>query len=98
MEPLKFEDLNLSKELRKAIENMGFEEATPIQSEAIPLILEGKDVIGQAQTGTGKTVAFGIPILEVVQPKKPQASGDHTLSYPRAGHTGGRGVQETLEV
>jgi len=75
MEPLRFEDLNLSKELRKAIENMGFEEATPIQSEAIPLILEGKDVIGQAQTGTGKTVAFGIPILEVIQPKvrRPQA-------------------------
>ena len=75
MEPLRFEDLNLSKELRKAIEFMGFEEATPIQSEAIPLILEGKDVIGQAQTGTGKTVAFGIPILEVIQPKvrRPQA-------------------------
>jgi ATP-dependent RNA helicase DeaD len=75
MEPLKFEDLKLSKELMKAIENMGFEEATPIQSEAIPLILQGKDVIGQAQTGTGKTVAFGVPILEMIQPKnrKPQA-------------------------
>jgi ATP-dependent RNA helicase DeaD len=75
MEPLRFEDLNLSKEIRKAIESMGFEEATPIQSEAIPLILEGKDVIGQAQTGTGKTVAFGIPILEMIQPKnrRPQA-------------------------
>ena len=75
MEPLKFEDLNLSKEMRKAIENMGFEETTPIQAETIPLILEGKDVIGQAQTGTGKTVAFGIPILELIQSKvkKPQA-------------------------
>ncbi|HEY3276770.1 MAG TPA: DEAD/DEAH box helicase [Syntrophorhabdaceae bacterium] len=75
MDPLKFEELNLSKEMMKAIENMGFEEATPIQSEAIPLILQGKDVIGQAQTGTGKTVAFGIPILEMIQPKnrKPQA-------------------------
>ncbi|MDR2017499.1 MAG: DEAD/DEAH box helicase [Syntrophobacterales bacterium] len=75
MEQLRFEDLNLSKELRKAVENMGFEEATPIQSAAIPIILEGKDIIGQAQTGTGKTVAFGIPILEVIQPKvrRPQA-------------------------
>ena len=66
MEKLKFEDLNLSQEMRKAIEDMGFEEASPIQSQAIPLILEGKDVIGQAQTGTGKTAAFGIPVLEMV--------------------------------
>ncbi len=75
MESLRFEDLELSKEIRKAIEHMGFEEASPIQSEAIPPILDGKDVIGQAQTGTGKTVAFGIPILEKIQPKnrKPQA-------------------------
>jgi ATP-dependent RNA helicase DeaD len=69
MEPLRFEDLHLSKDMQKAIANMGFEEATPIQSETIPLILEGKDVIGQAQTGTGKTVAFGIPILEKINPK-----------------------------
>jgi ATP-dependent RNA helicase DeaD len=75
MEPLKFEELHLSKELMKAIENLGFEETTPIQSLAIPLILEGKDVIGQAQTGTGKTAAFGLPILDMIQPKsrKPQA-------------------------
>ena len=45
---------------------MGFEEATPIQSETIPVALEGKDVIGQAQTGTGKTAAFGIPLLEKI--------------------------------
>ena len=43
---------------------MGFEEATPIQAETIPLGLEGKDLIGQAQTGTGKTTAFGIPMIE----------------------------------
>ena len=48
---------------------MGFEELTPIQSETIPLILEGKDIIGQAQTGTGKTLAFGLPILEMLDPK-----------------------------
>ncbi len=45
----------------------GFEEMSPIQSQAIPVIVEGKDIIGQAQTGTGKTAAFGIPILEMVQ-------------------------------
>lgn len=72
---IKFEELNLSKELQKAIDKMGFEEATPIQSKAIPPILEGKDVIGQAQTGTGKTAAFGIPILDMIDPtdKKLQA-------------------------
>ncbi|RBP46800.1 DEAD/DEAH box helicase [Garciella nitratireducens] len=64
-----FEDLNLSDEVKRAIKDMGFEEATPIQLNSIPSILKGKDVIGQAQTGTGKTAAFGIPILEKVNPK-----------------------------
>ncbi|MDO5826217.1 MAG: DEAD/DEAH box helicase, partial [Methanosphaera sp.] len=64
MEKLKFKDLEISPEIQKAIEDMGFEEATPIQSLTIPKILEHKDVTGQAQTGTGKTAAFGIPLLE----------------------------------
>ena len=64
MEKLEFEDLEISPEILKAIEDMGFEEATPIQSLAIPKILAHKDVTGQAQTGTGKTAAFGIPLLE----------------------------------
>lgn len=50
----------------KALEKMGFEEATPIQAETIPLAMQGKDVIGQAQTGTGKTAAFGIPMIEKI--------------------------------
>ncbi|MFZ5353406.1 MAG: DEAD/DEAH box helicase [Bacillota bacterium] len=66
MKVLKFNELNLSTEIQKSIADMGFEEATPIQSEAIPYVLEGRDVIGQAQTGTGKTAAFGIPLLEKV--------------------------------
>lgn len=66
MENLIFKDLNMSKEVQKAIAEMGFEEATPIQSLAIPHILEGKDVIGQAQTGTGKTCAFGIPAIDML--------------------------------
>ena len=69
MEKIKFSELNLSKEINKAVEEMGFEEATPIQSATIPLIMEGKDIIGQAQTGTGKTAAFGIPILEMIDAK-----------------------------
>jgi ATP-dependent RNA helicase DeaD len=75
METLKFDELSLSKETQKAITEMGFEEATPIQSAAIPFILEGRDVIGQAQTGTGKTASFGIPIAEFIDgsSKKVQA-------------------------
>lgn len=68
MNNLFFNELNLSKEILKAIEEMGFEEATPIQSQGIPAIFTGKDVIGQAQTGTGKTCAFGIPIIERIDP------------------------------
>ena len=66
MENLIFNELNLSAEVQKAVKEMGFEEATPIQSLAIPPILEGKDIIGQAQTGTGKTCAFGIPAIEMI--------------------------------
>src|SRR5690606_9872198 len=61
---IKFEELNLSEEIQRAISDMGFEEMSPIQSEAIPYLLNGRDIIGQAQTGTGKTAAFGIPIVE----------------------------------
>ncbi len=64
MENILFKDLKISKEILKAIEKMGFEETTPIQSQSITTILEGKDVIGQAPTGTGKTCAYGIPIIE----------------------------------
>lgn len=72
---MSFEDLGLSKELLKSIEDMGFEEPSPIQTLTIPTLMEGRDVVGQAQTGTGKTAAFGIPILERVDPrsKAPQA-------------------------
>lgn len=60
----KFMDLKISKEVLQALEEMGFEEATPIQAETIPHGINGKDIIGQAQTGTGKTAAFGIPMIE----------------------------------
>jgi len=61
-----FQDFGLREEIMKAIERMGFVEPTPVQVETIPLIMKGKDVIAQAQTGTGKTAAFGIPILEAL--------------------------------
>ncbi|MDK8641754.1 DEAD/DEAH box helicase [Niallia taxi] len=62
-----FSDFNLSSSLEKALSNMGFEEPTPIQAQAIPIGLAGKDMIGQAQTGTGKTTAFGVPLLEKIE-------------------------------
>jgi len=70
-----FNELNLSKEILQAISNMGFEETTPIQAKVIPLIMAGLDVIGQAQTGTGKTAAFGIPMLEKIEAKEDAIQG-----------------------
>ena len=72
---MKFTELNLVPELMKAIERMGFEEMTPIQEQTIPLALEGKDVIGQAQTGTGKTAAFGLPMLQKVNTSNKNVQG-----------------------
>lgn len=66
MKKIKFTEMELSGEVLHAIEDMGFEEATAIQTASIPLIMKGKDVIGHSQTGTGKTIAFGIPALEMI--------------------------------
>ncbi|MDP2216848.1 MAG: DEAD/DEAH box helicase [Methanolobus sp.] len=65
-----FKDLNLTKGVLKSIKVMGYIEPTEIQVQAIPLIMQGKDIIGQARTGTGKTAAFGIPLVEMVDKKK----------------------------
>ncbi|MFT6287461.1 MAG: ATP-dependent RNA helicase RhlE [Alcanivorax sp.] len=62
-----FKDLGLSTELLRAVEKKGYDEATPIQQQAIPLILEGKDVLAGAQTGTGKTAGFTLPVLQKLQ-------------------------------
>ncbi len=72
---MKFDEFDLKPQIMRAIGAMGFEEASPIQEKAIPVALKGKDIVGQAQTGTGKTAAFGIPILERIDPsnKKVQA-------------------------
>lgn len=65
-----FQEMGISEPIQRAITDMGFEEASPIQEKAIPIALTGKDIIGQAQTGTGKTAAFTIPILEKVDTSK----------------------------
>src|SRR3954468_22697657 len=69
MEKRLFTELGLSPEILKAVDKMGFEEASPIQSAVIPTIMEGRDVVGQSSTGSGKTVAFAIPAIEKVDPK-----------------------------
>ena len=72
---MKFEELNIDERILRAIEDMGFEETSPIQTQAIPAVCEGIDVVGQAQTGTGKTAAYTIPMLMKIDPqiKRPQA-------------------------
>jgi ATP-dependent RNA helicase DeaD len=72
---LKFSDLGISAEILKSVEEMGYTQPSQIQSQAIPFVLEGRDVIGQAQTGTGKTAAFAIPIIDLV---------DAELNHPQA--------------
>jgi ATP-dependent RNA helicase DeaD len=72
---LLFSDFSISKETQKAIEDMGFIEASPIQKEAIPLLLKGGDLVGQAQTGTGKTAAFGIPLIESITEDDKEITG-----------------------
>lgn len=66
-----FMELGLIPEIMKAVKDMGFEEPTPIQKASIPLAMKGKDLIGQAQTGTGKTAAFGVPVLQRIDTNLP---------------------------
>jgi len=64
-----FSELGLSPETLKAIDKLGFEQASPIQAAAIPVLMAGRDVVGQSQTGSGKTAAFGLPAIEKVDPQ-----------------------------
>src|SRR5512134_76383 len=70
MTPKLFSELGLSEELLKAIDKLGFEQAAPIQAEAIPVLMAGRDVVGQSQTGSGKTAAFAIPAIEKTDPAR----------------------------
>ena len=69
MEKLPFDQLGLSPEVLKAVAKLGFEEASPIQTAVIPVALSGRDVVGQSSTGSGKTAAFAIPVIERVDPQ-----------------------------
>ena len=84
MEIVKFDTLGLDPKILRAITEMGFEEPSPIQAKAIPEVMSGHDVIGQAQTGTGKTAAFGIPLLQKIDPKKKKLPGRKLFRMPPA--------------
>ena len=75
---MKFSDLGLSSQILKSIEVAGYTEPTPIQQKAIPIILQGRDVIGCAQTGIGKTASFALPMIDIL------ASGRARARMPRA--------------
>jgi ATP-dependent RNA helicase DeaD len=75
MEMQTFKDLPLGMQVLNAVKELGFEELFPIQAQAIVPLLEGKDVIGQAQTGTGKTAAFGVPMIEKLDPELSKVQG-----------------------
>lgn len=64
-----FDDLALGKPVLKALNDIGYEKPSPIQAQTIPVLLEGRDVLGQAQTGTGKTAAFALPALTLIDLK-----------------------------
>src|SRR5262245_61637969 len=70
-----FSELDLSPQVIRSVKDMGFEAPTPVQAHAIPFLLRGKDVVAQALTGTGKTAAYGIPMVELMEPRqnRPQA-------------------------
>ena len=66
---MRYEDADIDERILRAVTELGFEQMTPIQEQAIPIFMSGQDIIGQAQTGTGKTAAFGIPILQKIDPE-----------------------------
>ena len=75
---MNFSDLGLSEELLRAVDDAGYSEPTPIQAQAIPVVLMGRDVLGCAQTGTGKTASFTLPMIEIL------ASGRAKARMPRS--------------
>ena len=78
-----FASLGLSSQLLETLAHNGFEKPTPIQAQAIPLVLQGHDLIGLAQTGTGKTAAFGLPIIEMLLAENIRVCLLYTSPSPR---------------
>jgi ATP-dependent helicase YprA (DUF1998 family) len=91
---VRFADLCLSDPVMQAIREVGYETPSPIQAATIPPLLDGRDVLGQAQTGTGKTAAFALPMLERIDLKQKSAAGTGAGADPRIGDPGRRGLPE----
>ena len=87
----KFSDLGISEEILRAVEEMGYTQPSPIQLQAIPFVLQGRDLIGQAQTGTGKTAAFAIPIIDLVDAE----FNNYPMPYPRTSGSGRGRISKT---
>ena len=87
-----FDEMGLSEPVRRAIAERGYDRPTPVQSATVRPILAGKDVIVRSKTGTGKTAAFGIPIVERIPAGRGKPVGARHGAHPRAGHPGRRGV------
>lgn len=85
MEPVRFEELGIDDRILRAVTEMGFEEATPIQAKAIPEVMTGQDIIGQAQTGTGKSGFFRYPDAAESGSEEQACSGNRSLSDERTG-------------
>ncbi len=96
------QELNVSPEIRSAVEAMGFEELTEIQEKAIPVLMEGREVIAKAPTGTGKTCAFGIPIIESIEEGEQKVRGPQGFCRPtrelcRSDYAGAAGAPSSPE-
>ena len=83
---MKFSELNLEDSVLDALDAMNFQECTPVQEHTIPVILEGKDLIGVAQTGTGKTAAYLLPVLNQLRLSGGCHQLYHHVAHPRTGH------------
>ena len=79
---MSFQNLGLRPELLRAVESAGYNEATPIQLQAIPLVLEGRDLMGAAQTGTGKTAGFTLPLLQRLMESRPTSADESSRNQP----------------
>ncbi len=80
---MKFEDLGLAEPILHAVHTEGYQAATPIQAKAIPAVIAGRDLIGCAQTGTGKTAAFALPIIHRLQDRAGRANGNRRAGGKR---------------
>ena len=95
---VRYEESGIDERILRAVEEMGFVHMTPIQEKAIPVFLEGRDVIGQAQTGTGKTAAFGIPMLQKIDEEDRIAAGYDPLPDERACDAGGSAAETVCKI